>query len=112
MSDVGRSGSGGGVEGGRGGGGGGNDSIATQVAVTMSHVATCLATLRKVEDFSCNLQCNIFLRCELRRGDVTRAIFPATCLATSLRDELQEMLHRVTWPILSNHLYIECYIEQ
>ena len=55
-----------------------------QVALDMLHAATCLATLRKVEDSStsCNLQRNILLHCKLRKWGVTRATVFATCNAT------------------------------
>ena len=51
----------------------------------MSHAATCLATLRKVEDSSTFLAtCNATFccRCSLQKWGVTREIFLATCLAT------------------------------
>ena len=49
----------------------------------MLHVATYLATLRKVENSTttCNLQRNILLYCKLRKWGVTRAIVLETCIA-------------------------------
>ena len=47
----------------------------------MSHVATCLATLRKVEDISTFLQLATQHFVAVA-GRVTREIFLATCLAT------------------------------
>ena len=51
----------------------------------MLHAASCLATLGKLEDsfyFSCNLQRNILLHCNLQKWGVTWAIVFATCNAT------------------------------
>ena len=51
----------------------------------MSHIATWLATLRKVEDISTFLatrKATFCCRCRLQNRGVTREIFLATCLAT------------------------------
>ena len=58
--------------------------IALQVAIDMSHAATCLATLRKVENSSAFLatrNATFCCRCRLQKWGVTREIFLAICLA-------------------------------
>ena len=77
------------------------NKIALQVAIDMSHAATCLATLRKVEDSSTFLatrNATFLLCCSCKNGVLHEVTFRATCSATKLRGKLQEKLPCVTWP--------------
>ena len=75
--------------------------IARQVAVGVSHAATCRVALRKVEAASTfSATCNAIFRCETscKHGVSREGVFLATCNATPLRCKLQGKLPRVTWP--------------
>ena len=75
--------------------------IARQVAVGVSHAATCWVALRKVEAASTfSATCNAIFRCETncKHGVSHEEVFLATCYATPLRCKLQRKLPRVTWP--------------
>ena len=67
----------------------------------MSHAATCLAMLQKVEDistFPATRNATFCCRCRLQNWGVTLEIFLATWV---LRDKLQEKLPHVTWPLMA-----------
>ena len=77
--------------------------IARQVAVTVSHAATCRVALRKVEAASTfSATCNGIFRCKTscKHGVLHEEVFLATCNATPLRCKLQGKLPRVTWPLV------------
>ena len=72
--------------------------IARQVAVGVSHAATCRVALRKVEAASIfSATCNAIFRCETscKHGVSHEEVFLATCNATPLRCKLQGKL---PWP--------------
>ena len=67
------------------------NKIARQVAVGVSHVATCRVALRKVEAASTfSATCNAIFRCETscKYGVLHEEVFLATCNATPLRYKL------------------------
>ena len=73
--------------------------IARQVAVGVSHAATCRVALRKVEAASTfSATCNAIFRCETscKHGVSHNEVF----LAMPLRCKLQGKLPRVTWPLI------------
>ena len=75
--------------------------IARQVAVGVSHAATCRVALRKVEAASTfSATCNAIFRCKTscKHGVSHEEVFLATCNATPLRCKLHGKLPRVTWP--------------
>ena len=76
--------------------------IARQVAVGVSHAATCRVALRTVEAASTfSATCNAIFRCETscKHGMSHEGVFLATCNATPLHCKLQGKLPRVTWPL-------------
>ena len=79
-----------------------SQKIARQVAVGVSHTATCRVALRKVEAASTfSATCNAIFRCETscKHGVSHEEVFLVTCNATPLRCKLQGKLPRVTWPL-------------
>ena len=76
--------------------------IARQVAVGVSHAATCCVALRKVEAASTfSATSNAIFRCDTssKHRVSHEEIFLTTCNATPLRCKLQRKFHRVTWPL-------------
>ena len=81
-----------------------SQKIASQVAVGVSHAATCCILLRKVEAASTfSATCNAIFRCETscKHGVSHKEVFLATCNATPLHCKLQGKLPCVTWPYVS-----------
>ena len=79
-----------------------SQTIARQVAVGVSHAATCCVAFRKVEAASTfSATCNAIFRCETscKHGVSHEEVFLATCNVTPLRCKLQGKLPRVTWPL-------------
>jgi len=78
-----------------------DESIARKVACYKQQriLQTDFAKIRRPVYFTYNSQRNFSLRDETRKEDVTPAVSSATCLATALRDKLQEKLHRVIAPV-------------
>ena len=64
------------------------NKIASQVAIDMSHAATCLPTLRKAEDSSTFLAATQHFCCVAvaKMGCYTKQFFVQPCTATKLRD--------------------------
>ena len=70
-----------------------------QSTCNLSH--NTIATKRKIASHNISLLCTVVaspkrLRDKSKRGHATRCNLPATCLATLLRDKLQEKLYCVT----------------
>ena len=77
------------------------NGIALQVAIDVSHGATCLATLRKVEDSSTLLatrNTTFLLHCRLQQWVLHVKLFWQLVMQR-LRYKLQGKLPRATWPL-------------